>query len=204
MSGHRVGWVSGSGALESPLRGTPSALHRSGAMRRRHAVPGPTGLVRAAEDRAERRCPARGRRLAPPRCRSARPLSRGAGLTRRVPRRLARNPGRSSLISLAALQDGTRPFFRCQGEIPLTILSPAPHRVSLASFPEGRARQDLPRPIVVVPSGRLTPRFEAWASHKLGDEDDRRSQSWNRGIDDAGRAMLTCCLDRGNNVVAQR
>ena len=61
------------GALESRFRGTPSALHRSGSMRhRRQDLPGPTGLVRAAEAGAVRRGPARGHQgPVPPRCKRA-------------------------------------------------------------------------------------------------------------------------------------
>ena len=52
--------VNNFGALESRARETSSALHRSGSMRHRQCLPCPTGLVRAAEAGAVRRCPARG------------------------------------------------------------------------------------------------------------------------------------------------
>jgi len=82
-----VGSISNPGALGSLSPPDPSAPHRSGAMQG-HPDPMPsTGLVRAAEAGEARRCPPRGRRMAPPRCGLAQPLPRASercpGLRRR-------------------------------------------------------------------------------------------------------------------------
>ena len=92
---HDVATIPGAnpGALESRFRGTPSALHRSGSMRhRRQDLPGPTGLVRAAEAGAVRRGPARGHQgPVPPRCKRATAPENLRGL--RAAKPPARRPG---------------------------------------------------------------------------------------------------------------
>ena len=54
---------------------------------------------------------------------------------------------------------GTRPFLRCQG-VSLPAMRPADRivLVSVAVVPRDRPQGTLPRPIVVVPSGRLAAR----------------------------------------------